>query len=110
MSQADTMEMADPAPCEVRTRNCHKAAAVLYGNPSGPIIAAAKTLSGTHKIGAALTAYRSGKEHLNPFIGFTLFFPFGDNQAANENTGFGVQYKCEYFQDTQTSAKLITRP
>ncbi|KAH6854724.1 hypothetical protein B0I37DRAFT_441680 [Chaetomium sp. MPI-CAGE-AT-0009] len=67
----------------------NKDCAVLAG-PSGPVIAAGSILGAPVRIRSRLVMLTNPP--VNPWMGFSLFFPLGNEQKGNEAAGFGVRY------------------
>lgn len=95
MAQPETPTQASGAgtePYKFTTKNTREPCALMAQDASGPVVAATPSLGFDTKLGARLYAMRSGNAN-NPWLGFTISFPLGENQTANEAAGFGVRSK-----------------
>ncbi|KAF5231890.1 hypothetical protein FAUST_9026 [Fusarium austroamericanum] len=93
--------MADPQPDQTgsrkKMRNYFKDCALLIGD-CGPVFASGKSLCSNTKLEAQLGAFKPADE--DPWIGIRIKIPLGEDQAANEASGFGVLHAHNYSQDT----------
>lgn len=94
MSQPENPAQASGASTEPAKipPNLHEQCALFAGDASGRIIAAAPSLGFDTKLDAFLHAIRKGNA-TNPWMGFSISFPLGEKQTANEAAGFGVRSK-----------------
>lgn len=80
---------------------------VVGSHLDAPVLAASNALgTGLSKIRARLLAFKA--THNNPWLGFSLSFPFPDKQTANEEAEFGVRYSRKFNHLPQELSKILT--
>lgn len=92
---SSALNTAGPAPAPATQQKVpklvtwNKDCAVMLGDSeTAPIFAGSRTLGSDAKIQARLTAFKTA--NCSGWLGFRLNFPLPENQAVNENAGFGV--------------------
>ena len=83
---AETKSAANPSRPENRVHKC----ALVTGPKYETIIAADPVFGFKTKVSVRLHSTLTGHS-MNPWMGFTISFPLGENQKANEASGFGVR-------------------
>ncbi|RSM06136.1 hypothetical protein CDV31_009233 [Fusarium ambrosium] len=96
MSQPQTSiaALGQPIPAAVRTQVSDCA---LLLDEFGPVIASGKTLALSTKLGAKVGLY--AQADADPWLGFSLQLPLGEDQVANEASGFGVLHQVRRAHD-----------
>jgi hypothetical protein len=84
---------AAPTPARPKNRGPYSKGCAVLVSRAGPVIAAAKDLDPNSVIDARLM---TNTIETPSWMGFSLSFPLGDAQRANEEKGFGVRYLCEF--------------
>ncbi|KAM0268095.1 hypothetical protein ACHAQH_010037 [Verticillium albo-atrum] len=90
MSQTTDIDNSAAPLAPVREKSLGKDCAVLFGGPSGAHFASGKNFKSGAKTLSRLIKF-TGID-MQPYVGFSLEFPLGAEQTANEDAGFGVRH------------------